>query len=431
MLHAHSGLINLDYFFITVLACGFTRRLASVLFVITYSFEAARLLDSVYFFSQQDLPFAAQFVADAPKTILLAWCVVLFAVIAVPLQIWRLLIPLISGLPLCRAAVPLAFASLLLITIDVEQGFNPLQRLPHGLPRPHLVGELLVRMPVEILRAPHGHDVTTELTFSGTQPLWTGSHIRAQRQDILIVVVESMGLLQNEAAANKQFALFTDPALRQRYVVERGAVPFHGATIAGETRELCHLGTGVHITADTLDGKHPCLPRQFRDLGYQTSAYHGYLGTMFNRGDWYRRVGFSEVNFLKQLGGIAMCNGAFYGACDTAVADLLRKRLKESATAAAPPQFLYWMTLNGHLPVDVTRSPRSECPVDADHEVCAQLGYTNEVLEAVKHIATDDLIRPTAIVVVGDHPPPYLSSERRSLFDGERVPYLTLLPRSR
>ena len=51
LLHGHSGIINLDYLLLTLLACFSSKRLASVLFVITYIFESLRIVDAVYLFS--------------------------------------------------------------------------------------------------------------------------------------------------------------------------------------------------------------------------------------------------------------------------------------------------------------------------------------------------------------------------------------------
>jgi len=39
-------------------------------------------------------------------------------------------------------------------------------------------------------------------------------------------------------------------------------------------------------------------------------------------------------------------------------------------------------------------------------------------------------IGSTEIVIVGDHAPPYVSVEKRALFDQGKVPFLTLVPRT-
>jgi phosphoglycerol transferase MdoB-like AlkP superfamily enzyme len=195
-------------------------------------------------------------------------------------------------------------------------------------------------------------------------------------------------------------------------------------------RELCHLGTGTHITGEVLAGHAPCLPQQFNALGYQTIAFHGYRGTMFHREDWYPLVGFKQTAFLADMEGEPMCNGAFYGACDAAIAARLDRRLAAQHAAHGPPRFLYWMTLNGHLPVDAAGAPHHECPVTQDQEVCAQMADNTEVLTAVKSLAMDPAIGSTVIVIVGDHAPPYLTVENRDLFEQSEVPFVLLEPRS-
>ncbi len=434
LLHGHSGLINLDYLLLTLLACFGSTRLASVLFVFTYIFESLRIVDAVYLFSQEDLTFAAHFLGDVPKWIVALWLLAFVVLCAAGLKTWRALLPRRGSLS-WRAAATLLAAAAVLLTIDFADGFIPFLRLPHGKPRPHLVGEVLLRMPIEMAPLfPHQEEVTV-LTRSATDPLWSDPHLRASQInrasqiDIVVVVVESMGLLRDKADRAREFAPFDDPALQARYLITIGSTPFRGPTISGEMRELCHLGTGTQITGEVLAGRAPCLPQQFNALGYQTVAFHGYRGAMFHRADWYPLVGFQQTVFLADMKGEPMCNGAFYGVCDAAIAAMLDRRLAAVRAAHGPPQFLYWMTLNGHLPVDTAGAPHHDCPVTQDREVCAQMAYNTEVLTAVKSLAMDPAIGPTVIIIVGDHAPPYLTLENRDLFEASEVPSVLLEPR--
>jgi phosphoglycerol transferase MdoB-like AlkP superfamily enzyme len=245
------------------------------------------------------------------------------------------------------------------------------------------------------------------------------------------VLVESMGLLQDDASRASEFhVLKEDALLTRKYSVEEGVVPFTGSTVVGEMRELCHLQTGMNITGKTFAGNGPCLPEQFRRLGYQTAAFHGFRSTMFDRQSWYPMLGFSETHWYEGMRNFPMCNGVFYGVCDGAIGSVLEKRLADQKQSAGSPQFLYWLTLNSHLPVDVTPRAVKECPIVAERPVCAQLGYVQLVLKAVKKLALDPAIGPTVIVVVGDHAPPYVSVARRALYSDEEVPFLVLRPLS-
>lgn len=284
-------------------------------------------------------------------------------------------------------------------------------------------------MPVETVISRFADNSTYAIQSSGTSQLWFVSKVQQRRENVLIVLVESMGLLVDEAGRKKEFAVFDNPELLELYKVEAGSVPFHGSTVSGEMRELCHLQTSVLITGSTLEGKRPCLPKQFQDMGYETAGYHCYRGMMFRRAEWYPLIGFEEQRFLDSMPSSHMCNGAFYGACDSDVASLLESRLVSKTASGAAPQFLHWVTLNSHLPVDIDRAPQHPCPIRADRMVCAQLAYVSEVLASVEKLALDPGIGPTAIVIVGDHAPPYLSAEHRELFDRNRVPMIMLTPK--
>ena len=431
LLHQRSGLLNMDFFLLTLLACFGHRKVASVLFVVTNALECMRVLDSIYWFSQLDSAYAIHFLGEVPRWLVVIWVATFGLVVLVLFKVWQMLLPTANWTRLRRPAFLVAGLLAVMLLVDLAQGFNPLQPLPHAKPRPHLVGELLLRMPVVLLTHSPQHYHVKRLTESGTSPLWSNSAAFQQAHDnVVVVVVESMGRLQDEAAYRREFSTFSDPNLQQHYRVTEGSVPFDGATVAGEMRELCHLDTGVHIQDRTFAGQPPCLPEQFRQLGYQTVAFHGFRGRMFQRRTWYPKLGFEETNFLREMKDVPRCNGIFFGVCDQAIAGLMEQRLVDKTAAHAPPQFLYWMTLNGHLPVDIARAPKQPCPIQADKDVCAQLAYTEEVLAAVKNLALDPRIGHTAIVVVGDHAPPYISIAQRNLFNDSSVPFVTLIPKA-
>lgn len=430
LLHQHSGIFNVDFLLLTLLAAAGFRVLASALFAVVYVLESVRLLDAVYFFSEQDITFASHFLSAVPGWLIAAWVLAFAVVCGCALGVWRLLVPTVPHGVLVRAALPLLALSAVAASVDVLQGFNPLLVKPHGRARPHLIGEVLFRMPVELSRT-MGHDeASTVVAYSATAPLWASAPVRSERQNVVVVVVESMGLLVDPVARAREFStLANDPAVHNRYTLTEGTVPFTGATVPGEMRELCRLRTNVHIGPATLANKGPCLPQQFQAAGYQTAAYHGFEENMFLRKDWYPKLGFDQRYFNGQMQTLPHCTGAFYGVCDSAIAALIEQRLVQQRQAGQPPQFLYWMTLNSHLPIDEATAPAGDCPLIADHTVCGQLGLVQMVLTAVKKLALDPEIGRTTIVVVGDHAPPYADVHRRDLFDESNVPFLVLQPR--
>lgn len=432
LLHLRLGLVNVDYLLAVLLVVAGYRRWASGVFVVTYLMECVRLLDAVYYFSQQDLLFAAHFLKELPFVLVLRWVAGVALLCYCNLKLWLALIPRIRE----NAVKALAPTVLLIVScclVDFIQGYGPLFKDSRLASHYHLANEILFRAPLAFVHGQGPEPQPTVLLHSATDPLWSAqAGIPTKRENVVIVVVESMGLLRDTEGNDREFSRIVDDAdVKKQYSIATGSVPFTGGTVVGEMRELCHLKTGIHIEQETtLKGQQDCLPRQFQKAGYETAAYHGYRNTMFQRSEWYPKLGFQETRFLGQFGSLPMCNGVFYGVCDDAIASLISQRLQNKTAQGALPQFLYWMTLNGHLPVDADHAPVKPCPIVADREVCAQLSYVEQVLDSVKELALKPGIGPTTIVVVGDHAPPYGLVARRNLFDDHEVPFLVLRPLS-
>ena len=426
-LHIKSGIINLDFFLLTLLACLGSPGLALALFIATYVLELARLLDALYYFSGSDPLFALRFLGHVRPSLVLTWAAAFVVVCAVGFLLWKAAVPRPNEGPLKQSALAVGIFLMLLLGFDRANGFEFTGAKRHIRIGYRAVDEVLLRVPLSIAR-PAPVLGTVAVTGSASAPLWLGQ-FAARQDNVVVVLVESMGRLLDAGDAQQEFALFQDPAVAQRYTVTTGSVPFTGSTVAGEMRELCRLRTGMTITADTVKGHPLCLPGHYRDAGYQALAFHGFRASMFQRSAWYPLLGFTGETFLADMPQLPTCEGAFYGVCDGAVAGVLQQRLRARATGALPPQFLYWMTLNSHLPVNQAAAPKAACPVAADRHVCAQLAYVQAVLVAVKTLALDPAIGRTAIVIVGDHAPPFLIPRERDRFDGKRVPFVFLQPR--
>ena len=181
-----------------------------------------------------------------------------------------------------------------------------------------------------------------------------------------------------------------------------------------------------------LDKTDPgCLPARLHAKGYATSAFHAFEGSFFDRSIWYPHVGFDRMAFGDTLmaEGAAPCEGVFPGACDRDIPPILYRRLK----AAKGPQFLYWVTLNSHLPVPADASlktlhcAKDELPVVREFAmICRQFKLWDEVADGLaRQLVRPDF--PTAdVLLVGDHMPPYFDRSQRSKFDPERVPWILL-----
>jgi phosphoglycerol transferase MdoB-like AlkP superfamily enzyme len=154
---------------------------------------------------------------------------------------------------------------------------------------------------------------------------------------------------------------------------------------------------------------------------------------MFDRNHWYPRLGFTDSLFLEDLNKhpeIHDCRGFFEGACDADIARFVHSILLHHRDR---PQFVYWVTLNSHLPLppSVGVGQNLDCSANgiADVDVCLWARLIFNVNDAIAQIASDPAIGPTEFLVVGDHGPPFWRTARRSLFSQTHVPYFRLIPR--
>jgi len=177
-----------------------------------------------------------------------------------------------------------------------------------------------------------------------------------------------------------------------------------------------------------------CLPAQLASEGYHTISVHGLDGHMFKRSDWYPRAGFEEYVFRDDLEqeGLPNCVGAFTGICDAAIADWIYGRL---AMATPKPDFVYWVTLNSHLPVPVPSPVQNGASCEAiaslagKPSLCSWYQLVENVHQSVVKLALSKSARPTMFIIVGDHAPPFGEADIRSGFSQAVVPYIVLLPR--
>ena len=177
-------------------------------------------------------------------------------------------------------------------------------------------------------------------------------HAAGKEPNLVVVLVESWGLSTDATLRQALTKPYADPQVLARYRVEQGTAPFFGPTVEGEGRELCGSKIGFHLLTATAAELKDCRPERLAEAGYQNTSVHGLDGNMFSRLGWYSHLGFKEQLFRSQFRKLGMpdCVGAFTGTCDASIADWIGARLEKPETA---PSFIYWVTLNSHLPVPV------------------------------------------------------------------------------
>jgi hypothetical protein len=257
-----------------------------------------------------------------------------------------------------------------------------------------------------------------------------GEPVAGAPRHLMVVMVESLGEpAGNAEMARLMFARYRAPEVTLRFDVERGTTTYYNSTTAGEVRELCgRWGDYYELLGRRDEG---CLPARLRQRGFETSAYHSFTGEFFERATWYPSIGFDNRVFGDALvaQGLRECGGVFPGACDRDVPHVLAARLRR----AERPQFVYWLTLNSHLPVppgrnlDVEHCERISAGLAARHPmICRQFAIWDAVDAALVEEITAPGFPPTDILIVGDHMPPYFDRHSRSQFAPDRVPWLML-----
>ena len=257
---------------------------------------------------------------------------------------------------------------------------------------------------------------------------------KATQPDIVLVLVESWGLARDPVLRRALVEAYSDPRLLARYNVLRGTMPFEGATTSGEGRELCESHLGTYITQGTTTQLERCIPMRLRRMGYHTLAVHGFDGEMYDRADWYPKLGFDDLWFHDRLqsAGLPDCAGPFPGSCDPAVAAWIAALLQRPSDT---PLFVHWVTLSSHLPIwqSVEAASAPYCNLIAatrdDIAICSWAHLIATANLSVRDLAIGQLARPTIFVVVGDHSPPFDQDSERGQFSSTEVPYVILLPR--
>jgi len=251
---------------------------------------------------------------------------------------------------------------------------------------------------------------------------------------VVLIMVEAMGQPVDLAMRRRLLDIWARPDVRAAYTVESGETPFYGSTTNGEMRELCGRWGDYSEVMRKRDAR--CLPAMFAAKGYRTQAWHSFSGAYFDRAEWYPRIGFQSMTFGPDLikRGAGRCPGVFAGACDRDVPRQMAAALK----AASEPTFLYWLTVNTHLPIPADARLRTErCDrfdaalYDAAPMTCRLLQSFDQTGGALAREITAADFPDADILIVGDHLPPFLERSNRNLFKPDRVPWIMLRAKAR
>lgn len=252
-------------------------------------------------------------------------------------------------------------------------------------------------------------------------------------RNVLLVLVEGMG-----AYAESRERDLLESKLREaagsRFALTHGVNKHYGSTSGAMSRELCgKWGTFLNY----MDGKpHDCLPSRLAKAGFETISYDGFSSDLFSLRDWYPRIGIQTLNFREDMerdhpASVArQCGTAVRGLCDDDVGRLIKDEL---AASGSQRKFVYWLTLNSHLPYTPLENGPLGChtaaPRIGDRIPCELTEIWMKVFDSVAAIASDPAMPPLDIMVVGDHNTPMWSRAaaghfRAGLVDWYKLEYV-------
>jgi hypothetical protein len=108
--------------------------------------------------------------------------------------------------------------------------------------------------------------------------------------------------------------------------------------------------------------------------------------------------------------------------------------IASEAAKSKKPSFIYWVTLNTHIPV-APGDARADFNCKTDRTVFHRAGVCrmgelwHDLFDSIAKLALDPAIAPAEILIVGDHAPPLWSRAGREMFVPGQVAWYRLTPR--
>jgi len=433
------AMVNVDYLVAGWAACYLSASLAILFFLFAFLVDVLTSTAPFYYFSQHDLLNSARFLDQLPWAYTVGAAAVLFTVGLVVAMLISWLAGPVSVENRPRVSFTLGAVCLALSVHGLSRWSHPDSADEHRLAtsacRRLLVTAWLAeasdQAPAALIPVPSGTAALRQALLENSPRMPP-----SRQRNIVLVLVESYGLMNDSVSAARLETPFHVPALRDKYEIQTGTVRFRGATVAGEFRTLCGLQMEIASSQLSRLVSSQCLPKLLEKQGYHTTAIHGFRGIMFDRKWWYRDLGFEDALFLedlRKLPEMKLCDGIFPGICDDDIARLLGEKL--AAPGDQRPQFLYWLTLNSHLPIKASASNSTLFACGAagaanpDFTVCNWMAQIYQLNAALAQLCANSDLPPTEFIIVGDHAPPFLSNFRRNQYSQTVVPFVHLVPR--
>lgn len=228
----------------------------------------------------------------------------------------------------------------------------------------------------------------------------------------VLIILESWGLdadLKKRTEQLKPLMILN----KSGYKVSLDSSFYFGGTSQAEVRELYNK-SGEAYYSIIQNGKSDIngLVKQKHIKGYTTIALQSFSG-YYSNGYHFRKIaGFDQIkdyNFFKTIASPTY-NNHYIAVKDEVVFDYGLKQLTQENRA-----FLYILTINTHLPFHTNKNT-SEFQSQFNR-IQEQFTYLAELLKKYP---------VNTLVIVGDHPPPFLTTKERSNYSTKFVPALII-----
>jgi hypothetical protein len=422
---------NLDYLAVAIIAPFVSAGVAVALMSLALLADVFRCSGSIYYFSQRDALSALVFLRELPAGRVLGSSICLLS--AVIICSWIVVRIGGRGMEFRSRAVWIALLTFMFGVVGVWGGNSSLRFGDIAATSNVCTSASLSMLKTVVKGVIRKHDGVAPVAIdSATRRAGWLSATPASR-NLVLVVLESGGAPLDPRWRELMDAPFADEGIRSRYEVETGAVPFSGATVPGELRELCGLASGV-MEIPPPETLRKCLPNRLRSQGFQNVYAHGFSSSIFRRDEWLPDVGFEQEKFHKDFREMRLrdCGGPFLGTCDEDVAGWIGEYLVRDPGQRHLVDFL---TLNSHLPVSSDQDSAailgcgSENAQVSDETACNLMALVIRAERAVAKLASRPDLPETEFVIVGDHAPPFMQRARRELFSQSEVVYFHLKPK--
>lgn len=418
-------LINLDYLFSALLLSYGYVVTGSILGFLFLSSDVLVLISQILPFPNfADVFYLAKFAlfASTLHAIIFASVVIVVAVkLYVLVAVGRKLSSKLMATVLC-AALATHFAGEYLT--DGDDGVNN-YRTTHKFMVATQLGALLQMRSSGFLDN-FDSTVAPELTpaLSATKPWFANFGNGHPAPRAMLIVNESWGVPVNPEV---QEALLKPIKHQGKKFYNTGILHIDGFTVDAELRELCALKASHLVLANVKLGFESCLPALLTKHGYETLSLHGATRLMYERHQWYGRVGIQKSVFFEDKLWPRRCR-SFPGACDRD----MRDEIAEFFTRTGD-RFLYWLTLNTHAPYDLrdltaANHDQFDCAahkINVPTETCRNLKLQYQFFQDLAEVLDRKELQGVEVIVVGDHPPVILNQdEKKEYFKLGQVPWI-------